>query len=157
MAISLADLLANGADEVGHPNAVDPTPSRTQMEVDDRFVISVGTQPDSLASATSPSTDPVQVTQSGGSSHAHRTYKYECTVCGHSYDRAQRADDCANRDNGRKPYVCGSRCGRMNWCVLRLLREISANRWIVPKLTASRHCYASISLRRGIASSVHNV
>ncbi|KIM19667.1 hypothetical protein M408DRAFT_334310 [Serendipita vermifera MAFF 305830] len=46
--------------------------------------------------------------------------RHVCVVCSRSFDRIQRANDCANRDLGLEPYVCGGECKTMNWYILRL-------------------------------------
>lgn len=51
-------------------------------------------------------------------SNTGRRKRYKCAICNRSYDRDQRARDCANKDLGLTPYVCGNRCGRTNWCAM---------------------------------------
>lgn len=115
MAMSWADLLASGAGAVGHVKALETVLPIKQIEVDTSVVTSADAQSESYVGATSPSTDSVQATPPASNSHARRRYNYYCEVCGHSYDRAQRARDCANRDTGLTPHACRSQCGRMNW------------------------------------------
>lgn len=37
--------------------------------------------------------------------------RYYCVECGHPFNRLQRARDCAYKDLGLTPHVCGGRCG----------------------------------------------
>lgn len=47
--------------------------------------------------------------------HVHGQKRYSCAFCPRSFDRIQRAGDCANKDLGLAPYVCGNRCQKLNW------------------------------------------
>ncbi|KIM20988.1 hypothetical protein M408DRAFT_117732 [Serendipita vermifera MAFF 305830] len=140
MAISLADLLADGAGSFGSQNAVEPIPLITPVKGDTDLDTSTETQPDTLVDAAGPFTDSVQAAPQASTSHTRRRYKYECVVCRHWYDRAQRARDCANRDRGLTPYVCSSRCGRMNWCVFILPNGPSVNQYVALKPIALKYC-----------------
>ncbi|KIM20107.1 hypothetical protein M408DRAFT_30647 [Serendipita vermifera MAFF 305830] len=64
-----------------------------------------------LASTSSPTT---HTTPSPASSHTPSQKRYRCAICSRSFDRIQRARDCANKDLGLTPHVCGSRCQKLN-------------------------------------------
>lgn len=151
MAISLADLLADGAGSFGSQNAVEPIPLITPVKGDTDLDTSTETQPDTLVDAAGPFTDSVQAAPQASTSHTRRRYKYECVVCRHWYDRAQRARDCANRDRGLTPYVCSSRCGRMN-CTKAYSSEVLLSEHIASSENCVQcpHC-SNIVSRKNIA------
>ncbi|KIM33139.1 hypothetical protein M408DRAFT_149465 [Serendipita vermifera MAFF 305830] len=68
-----------------------------------------------LASTSSPAT---HTTPSPAGSHTPSQKRYRCAICSRSFDRIQRARDCANKDLGLVPYACGARCKRPNWYVV---------------------------------------
>ncbi|KIM20987.1 hypothetical protein M408DRAFT_117721 [Serendipita vermifera MAFF 305830] len=110
MAKGLADPLTSEADEVGHTNAAESVLNSTHTKMDTSFVTRAGhSQP--LVGAASLATNSIQPTSHAFGSYAR--HNHECVECGHLYDRVQRARDCANRDRGLTPYVCGARCGRL--------------------------------------------
>lgn len=112
MAKGLADPLTSEADEVGHTNAAESVLNSTHTKMDTSFVTRAGhSQP--LVGAASLATNSIQPTSHAFGSYAR--HNHECVECGHLYDRVQRARDCANRDRGLTPYVCGARCGRLRW------------------------------------------
>lgn len=81
--------------------------------------------------------------------HAHN---HQCKICGYLYDRAERARDCAYRDIGWTPYICGGRCGRPD-CPKAYSFEVHLRGHIAPpekrKVQCSR-CLKPIS-RKNIA------
>ncbi|KIM21824.1 hypothetical protein M408DRAFT_299829 [Serendipita vermifera MAFF 305830] len=118
MAINLADLLTSEASAVGHPSTVESVRPITQVGIDTSLVTNGQAQTESIGRTASSATGIAQTMPPVSGSHVARRYNnYGCVVCGHMYDRAQRARDCANRDRGLTPYVCGAECGRMNWYV----------------------------------------
>lgn len=72
--------------------------------------------PASVFGAGSATKRPLAPSRSRKSSQA----RHVCAVCSRSFDRTQRAHDCANRDLGLEPYVCGGRCETANWYVSQL-------------------------------------
>ncbi|KIM21826.1 hypothetical protein M408DRAFT_333209 [Serendipita vermifera MAFF 305830] len=94
MTKNLVDPLASEAGIVGHANAVESVPLNIPMDT----------------GAASLSTSPGQAISHASGPHARRNH--ECSECGHLYDRAQRARDCANKDRGLTPHACRSQCGR---------------------------------------------
>ncbi|KIM25677.1 hypothetical protein M408DRAFT_26002 [Serendipita vermifera MAFF 305830] len=69
------------------------------------------TENERIATANLPATKrPLAPSRSRKSSQA----RHVCAVCSRSFDRTQRAHDCANRDLGLEPYVCGGRCETAN-------------------------------------------
>ncbi|KIM22285.1 hypothetical protein M408DRAFT_291639 [Serendipita vermifera MAFF 305830] len=42
--------------------------------------------------------------------------RYYCVECGHPFNRLQRARDCAYKDLGLTPHICGGRCGSTVTC-----------------------------------------
>lgn len=52
-------------------------------------------------------------------SHTPGQKRHPCAICPRSFDRIQRALDCANKDLGLKPYACEGRCKKSNWYVVR--------------------------------------
>ncbi|KIM30280.1 hypothetical protein M408DRAFT_328318 [Serendipita vermifera MAFF 305830] len=105
MAISLEDLRTNGMDVIGHPSSVEATLPAIDMSTDTSPLTNEDRQSESLVEETSPSTNSTSPTPIISGSHAHRRYNYQCVVCGQLHDRAERARDCANRDEGLKPHA----------------------------------------------------
>ncbi|KIM25569.1 hypothetical protein M408DRAFT_208513 [Serendipita vermifera MAFF 305830] len=112
MAISLTGLLANGTDAIKHPHAIETVHSSPGIST------SADLQSESLVEGSSTSTNSVQPTPPASGSYGCRRYNYNCEICGRPHDRAERARDCANRDKGLTPHVCGGQCGKVDWCVL---------------------------------------
>ncbi|KIM20417.1 hypothetical protein M408DRAFT_135818 [Serendipita vermifera MAFF 305830] len=114
MAISLEDLRANGTDVIEHPNAVETTLPAIEINIDTGSFTNEDCQSESLVEKTSLSTNSASPTPIASGSYVHHRCNYQCVVCGHTHDRAERARDCANRDEGLKPHACGGQCGKPN-------------------------------------------
>ncbi|KIM27612.1 hypothetical protein M408DRAFT_167835 [Serendipita vermifera MAFF 305830] len=84
---------------------------------------------EAVASTSSPEANTTLVTSG---SNTGRRKRYKCAICNRSYDRDQRARDCANKDLGLTPYVCGNRCGRTN-CTKAYSHEVLLHEHLASK------------------------
>ncbi|KIM20104.1 hypothetical protein M408DRAFT_30644 [Serendipita vermifera MAFF 305830] len=71
--------------------------------------------------------------------HVHGQKRYSCAFCPRSFDRIQRAGDCANKDLGLAPYVCGNRCQKLN-CTKAYTSEVLLLEHLAPIEKRVRQC-----------------
>ncbi|KIM20105.1 hypothetical protein M408DRAFT_30645 [Serendipita vermifera MAFF 305830] len=88
----------------------------TESGIDPAYIARVDNQPAIVAGGTISSTSlpATYTTISPSVSHTPSQKRYNCAVCPRSFDRIQRARDCANKNLDLRPYVCGARCKRPN-------------------------------------------
>lgn len=103
MAICWADILPSIADAAERLQVIDG--DHHTPDTDSQSSPITGTQPSLVASTTD--TDTPTASPASTLLASTRTYsppRYICAECGHPFDRAQRARDCANKDLGLSWY-----------------------------------------------------
>lgn len=91
-----------------------PLAPTTEMDIDATLITNKDSQSEPPVKGTRLSTENLVSLPTPVASGSHGPQRHMCVVCGHRYDRVQRARDCAYRDRGLKPYACDGQCGKTN-------------------------------------------